>query len=61
MEPTPIYANREKYIKSVVELTNNCGLPAMVVEYVLRDILMEVHNEATRQAQEEKDKLTNKD
>ncbi len=50
----PLSMRKDEYINSIVELTNNSELPLFVIEYILKDLLAEVHNTCVRQAELDK-------
>lgn len=50
----PLSVRRDEYIKNVLDLTNSSGLPIFVVEYILRDLLVEVRNVCNQQTEFEK-------
>ena len=52
----PITIVREDFINNVIELVNTSQLPLFIVEYVLRDILNEVHGTVVKQLQADKDR-----
>lgn len=47
----PITLVKDEFSKQLVDAINSSKLPMFVVEYVLKDILNEVHVVATKQAQ----------
>lgn len=49
----PLSLLKNEYICGIVELTNNSGLPLFVVEYLLKDLLGEVHRAANKQEEDE--------
>lgn len=54
----PISLLKEDYMRGVVNLTNESRLPLFIVEYVLKDILNEVHAVSTKQLQEDREKYS---
>ena len=40
---------KEDFVQSLIGLCNNCGLPLFVIEYILKDVYMEVKTLAKRQ------------
>ena len=53
MSTMPISLMRDNYVRNIVKVTNECGLPPMIIEYVLKDVLSSVHSEVVRIAQAE--------
>lgn len=49
----PLSLRKEDYVNSIIALTNDSGIPLFVVEYLLRDLLNEVHLAAKKQAEDE--------
>lgn len=50
----PISLLKEDFINGVVTLINDSEMPLLVVEYILRDVLNEVHLTVMKQADAEK-------
>lgn len=40
---------KEEFVRSLIDLCNNSGLPLFVMEYILRDVYLEVKNLAQKQ------------
>lgn len=49
----PLTVRKNEYVGAIVDLTNNSGLPLFVVEYLLRDLLNEVHLASQKQEKDE--------
>ena len=49
----PITLVRDEFIKNIVELCNNSGLPFFVVEDVLKSLIQEIHIAAKQQLLED--------
>jgi hypothetical protein len=45
----PVTLLKEDFLKSLVELCNNSGLPFFIVEYILKDVYLEVKMLAQKQ------------
>lgn len=45
----PVTLLKEDFSRNLIELCNNSGLPLFVIEYILRDVYMEVKELAKRQ------------
>lgn len=52
----PITIAKEDFVNNLIKLVNSSQLPLFIVEYVLKDVLNEVHTIAVRQLQLDKDK-----
>ena len=39
----PLTLAKEDYINSLVELTNQSQLPLLIIEYILKDFINEIH------------------
>ena len=50
----PITLVRDDFIKNIVELCNNSGLPFFVIEDVLKNLLQEIHGASIQQLEEDK-------
>lgn len=50
----PITLAREDFIKHIVELCNDSGLPFFVIEDVLKNLLQEIHGASLKQLEEDK-------
>lgn len=50
----PLTMRKDDYIKSIAQLTNNSELPLFVIEYILKDLLAEIHNVSVHQAELDK-------
>lgn len=49
----PLSLRKDDYVNSIIALTNDSGIPLFVVEYLLRDLLNEVHLAAKKQEEDE--------
>lgn len=49
----PITVVKDEFISELVSLINSSQLPLFVVEYIIKDILSEVHATAVKQGQED--------
>lgn len=49
----PVAMARDEFMKTLVRVTNESGLPLIIVEYVVRDFLGEVSRAAAQQASNE--------
>lgn len=45
---------KEDFLNNLVNLCNSSGLPFFVVEYILKDFLLEIHNVSQRQLESDK-------
>ena len=54
----PMSLLKEDFINGVVALINDSEMPLLVVEYILRDVLNEVHLTVMKQADAEKAEYT---
>lgn len=52
----PITIAREEFANNLVNTINTSRLPLFVVEYILKDVLGEVHRVSMKQLQEDKTK-----
>lgn len=52
----PITIAKDEYIKELVNITNESGLPFFVVEYILRDFLTDLHDASQKQADADRKK-----
>jgi hypothetical protein len=50
----PITLVRDEFIKNIVELCNNSGLPFFVIEDVLKNLIQEIHGASLQQLEEDK-------
>ena len=50
----PILLCREEFTKNLVKLINESQLPVFIVEYILKDILSEVHTATQQEFESEK-------
>lgn len=49
----PLTVRKNDYIRSLVELTNNSGVPLFIIEYILKELLTEIHSVSAKQEQVE--------
>lgn len=49
----PVTIIKEEFTNELISTINKCPLPMFLIEYVLKDILNEVHINVTRQLQED--------
>ncbi len=54
MNNKPITIIREDFIKDLIDLCNNSGLPLFAIEDVLRSVTADVHNASVHQLEEDK-------
>ncbi len=54
MTSKPISLIRDELVQKLVSAMNESNLSYFILEYILKDLLNEVHNGAVRQAQQEK-------
>ncbi len=50
----PILLRREEFTNNIIRLINDSELPVFIVEYILKDILTEVHSVTQQQFESEK-------
>lgn len=50
----PVSLIRDELVDKIVTAINESGLSYFVLEYILKDILIEIHNGAVKQAEAEK-------
>ena len=50
----PITVIRDDFIKNMVELCNNSGLPFFIIEDVLKSLMQEIHSASLQQLEEDK-------
>lgn len=53
--PKPITIIKEEFTNGIINTINSSQLPLFIVEYVLKDILNEVHIAVIKQLQEDKE------
>lgn len=56
----PITLVRDDFIKNIVELCNNSGLPFFVIEDVLKNLIQEIHSASIQQVEEDKKRYEDK-
>lgn len=54
MANKPVSLIRDELVQKLVTAMNESNLSYFILEYILKDLLNEVHNGAVRQAQQEK-------
>lgn len=54
MANKPVSLIRDELVQKLVTAMNESNLSYFILEYILKDLLNEVHNSAVRQAQQEK-------
>ena len=50
----PITLAREDFVKSLIELCNNSGLPFFCIEDILKNLIQEIHIAAVKQSEADK-------
>ncbi len=50
----PITLIRDEFIKNIVELCNDSGLPFFVIEDVLKNLIQEIHTASMQQLESDK-------
>lgn len=51
----PLSVARAEFMDGIVDMVNNANLPMFVVEYILKDVLEEVHSVARKQYEKDKE------
>lgn len=55
----PLYMLRNEFMNTLINAANDCQLPFVIMEYVVRDFYEEVRNTAARQYENEKEEYEN--
>lgn len=50
----PILLRRQEFTNNIIQMINDSQLPVFIVEYILKDILTEVHSATQQQFESEK-------
>lgn len=50
----PSSVAKEEFISKLVDLVNNASLPLFVIEYILKDFVIDIHTASSNQAAREK-------
>lgn len=50
----PVSMMRDEFVQGLINLANNSGLPAIIMEYVVRDFYQDIRATATKQYEQEK-------
>lgn len=50
----PVSMMRDEFVQGLINLANNSGLPAIIMEYVVRDFYQDIRATAAKQYEQEK-------
>lgn len=50
----PVSMMRDEFVQGLISLANNSGLPAIIMEYVVRDFYQDIRATAAKQYEQEK-------
>lgn len=49
----PVSMMRDEFVQGLINLANNSGLPAIIMEYVVRDFYQDIRTTAAKQYEQE--------
>jgi hypothetical protein len=52
----PITLVREDFINNIIDTCNNSGLPFFMIEYIMKDLIQQIHVAAQQQLEEDRKK-----